>query len=110
MIDLPGMAPVRLVEPRPDGSVTIHVTPPVFMRCPRVSVDLNREQYARYLEWRLGHKMIQDALPDLSEDEREKLMTGLGPADFARLAAEPEEEAAPAGWKWGDPLSGAERK
>jgi hypothetical protein len=87
-IDLvPGMAPVREVAPQADGSVIIHVTPPAFMRCPRVSVTLSRGQYARYLEWRLGHRFIQEALPELSEDEREKLMTGLGPADFARLLA-----------------------
>jgi len=85
------MAPVREVAPQADGSVTIYVTPPAFMRCPRVSVHLSREQYAGYIEWRLGHKLIQDALPELSEDEREKLMTGLGPADFARLAAEDED-------------------
>jgi hypothetical protein len=91
MIDLPGMAPVREVDPHADGSVTIYVTPPAFMRCPRVSVHLSREQYARYIEWRLGQKLIQDALPELGEDEREKLITGLGPADFARLAAEDEE-------------------
>lgn len=91
MIDLPGMAPVREVAPQTDGSVIVYVTPAAFMRCPRVRVHLSREQYTRYLEWRLGHKLLQDALPDLSADEREKLISGLGPADFARLAAEPEE-------------------
>jgi hypothetical protein len=86
-----GMMPVREVAPQADGSVIIYVTPPAFMRCPRVSVHLTREQYAGYLEWRLGHKLIQEALPDLSEDEREKLISGLGPVDFARLETEDEE-------------------
>jgi hypothetical protein len=92
VVDLvPGMTPVREVAPQADGSFVVYVTPPWFMRCPRVSVHLNREQYVRYMEWRLGHKLIQEALPELGEDEREKLITGLGPADFARLAAEDED-------------------
>jgi hypothetical protein len=61
------------------------------MRLPRVSVCLDASQYDRYCAWRLGRGMIQELLPELSDDDREKLMSGIGPADFARLTREDAE-------------------
>lgn len=40
-------------------------------------VVLTNGQYDRYKQWCAGGILIQDALPDLSKDDRETLMTGL---------------------------------
>lgn len=40
-------------------------------------IELNDEEYARYQEWRRGKMLIQEALPNLSADEREMLKTGI---------------------------------
>ena len=91
MIEIPGFAPSRRVEKTDDGYV-IHVRPPSTIGdYPEVSVMLTESQYERYQWWRRG-KLIQEALPDLSDDQREMLMTGLRDADFHRIAHDPEED------------------
>lgn len=40
-------------------------------------VVLTPEQIERYKEWKSGEEMIQDVLPDLSPETREKLKTGI---------------------------------
>jgi hypothetical protein len=89
---IPGMKPNRREEAHPDGSVTVFVTPPEFMKKPEVSVKLTADQYRRYLEWREGRPMIQEALPELSVSEREKLMSGLGDDDFHEVTRDPEDD------------------
>jgi hypothetical protein len=64
----------------------IYVTPPSILGLPTVSVELTKDQYRRYRRWIEGIDLIQNALPDLSASEREKLMTGLGDEDFHRFA------------------------
>jgi hypothetical protein len=90
-VELPGFSPTRAVAFQDDGTCIVYVTPPPFMRLPRVSVHLDASQYDRYCAWRLGRGMIQELLPELSDDDREKLMSGIGPEDFARLAREDAE-------------------
>ena len=83
MIEIPGFTPSRRIEKTSDG-YTVHVRPPTTMgEYPEVSVKMTEEQFDRYLWWRRG-KLIQEALPDLSDDQREMLMTGLRNADFPR--------------------------
>ena len=36
----------------------------------------------RYLAWREGKVLIQDAFPDISPDAREFIMTGITPAEW----------------------------
>jgi len=91
MIEIPGFAPSRRVEKTDDGYV-VHVRPPPMIGdFPEVSVQLTEDQYERYQWWRRG-KLIQEALPDLSVDQREMLMTGLCNEDFLRIAHDPEED------------------
>jgi hypothetical protein len=89
-MEIPGFKPVRRVEQTKEGW-RVYVTPPATVgRYPEVSVLLTEEQYAYYLRWRNGGIMIQD-IPGLSVSEREKLMTGLGDADFHRATRDPDE-------------------
>ena len=81
---IPGMGPTRREEKDGDGWI-VYVQAPAFMAVPEVSVALSNDQYVRYLSWRRGDQMIQDALPELSIDEREKLLTGLDDAHFKRI-------------------------
>ena len=39
-------------------------------------VDVDRNGY---VQWSIGDKLIQDALPTLSSDDRERLLTGICP-------------------------------
>jgi hypothetical protein len=79
---IPGMSPTRREEKLTDGGKRIYVKAPAFMGTPEVSVDLTKEQYTRYVLWRDNRTLIQEALPELSIDEREKLMSGLDDAHF----------------------------
>jgi len=92
-MDINGFTPSRRVE-KNDKRYTVYVRPPqIIGTMPEVSVTLTIGQYGRYLLWRDGAQLIQDALPDLSPSEREMLMTGLTDEDFAKLAGEPDEAA-----------------
>ena len=65
---------------------------PDFMHLQPQSIWLTNDQYARYCEWQSGPLLIQEALPDLSDDEREILMSGIGPDDWDRLYADDDED------------------
>lgn len=55
---------------------TVTVTPHPFFNIGKRSatVRLNDNQMERYVLWRKGGLMIQDALPELTVDERDKLL------------------------------------
>lgn len=90
-MDLNGFSPTRRVVKR-GHHYYVYVKPPQIVgNYPEVDVMLTEDQYQRYLLWREGPLLIQDALPDLSLSEREKLMTGLGDEDFQKMARDPEE-------------------
>jgi len=92
-IDLiPGFAPTRGVRREPDDSFTVTVKPPAFMGLPQVEVRLTRRQYLNYLRWINGDAMIQELLPELSADDREKLLSGIGDEDFRRLARDEDDQ------------------
>jgi hypothetical protein len=92
-MDLNGFTPSRRVERHIDGNgYTVYVKPPKIVgEYPEVCVTLTLEQYQRYLLWREGPLLIQDALPELSPSTREMLMTGLCDEDFQKIAHDPEE-------------------
>lgn len=93
MTDLiPGFTPSRRVE-RTEQGWRVYVKPPTLVGdYPEVSVLLTNGQYARYLGWRGGGLMIQEALPELSASQREVLMTGLGDEDFHRIIRDPDDD------------------
>jgi hypothetical protein len=82
-IDVLGFGPKRTVV-QVGENYCITVTPPTATKLKARSVTLNADQWLRYQAW-LGGRLIQDALPDLSDDDREILITGIGPEDFAKL-------------------------
>ncbi len=89
MMEIPGFMPTRRVEQTADGFI-VYVKPPAFVGTAEVRVFLTSEQYTRYKLWREGPLMIQEALPELTASEREKLMSGLGDEDFHRIAGDDE--------------------
>jgi len=74
----------------------VSVQPPAMIGGEAVQVRLTPEQFERYKTWRDNKVMIQIALPDLSPEMREMLMTGLSPEKqktlFAPDTREMEEE------------------
>jgi hypothetical protein len=85
-----GMNPTYEETILKDG-VLIRVTPAKAF-CPDYSareVLLTKDQYVRYVKWRNRKVLIQEALPELSDEQRETLMTGLVGEDFI----DPDEDA-----------------
>jgi hypothetical protein len=66
------------------------VTPPAITKLPGASIILDDDQYERYQRWLDSRELIQHALPELTKEEREILITGIGPDDFNRIAREAE--------------------
>lgn len=74
-----GFGPKRTILRNPDNAGwVVVITPPEFINPSRTSVrvSLSDDQFRRYGDW-LNGKLIQEAMPDLSPSDREKLMTGL---------------------------------
>jgi hypothetical protein len=70
-----------------DGRWEVSVTPPdVLGPKPTVTVVLTGGQFNRYRQWKANQLMIHEALPELSDSDREKLQTGLGDEEFDKLA------------------------
>ena len=82
LADQLGFGPKRETLAQLDGSVLVFVTPPAFMNLPTQTIRLSGDQYSRYTAWRNGVGLIQDQLPELTADQREVLMSGLGPEQF----------------------------
>lgn len=64
----------------------IHVTCPCCGKEQVVTVDVNR-----YEAWRRGELMIQHALPDLTPDQREVLLSGICPECWDKMFKEDPE-------------------
>jgi hypothetical protein len=76
-IDRLGLGPASNEEFNADGSVIVTVIPPKWAHAgDGKSVTLSQKQYKKYLEWMAGSLLIQEALPDLSDDDREILLNG----------------------------------
>lgn len=90
MVDPSFSAKRRVVQV--EGGYVVYVTPPpIIGKFPTTSVKLTADQYQRYLEWHDGSAMIQEALPDLSDSEREILMSGLSDEDFYKITKSDED-------------------
>lgn len=89
-IVLDEMLPSRTATPDREGWL-ISVSAPEFMHLQPQSIWLTNHQYERYCEWQNGMLLIQEALPELSGDEREILLSGIGPDDWNRLYADDDE-------------------
>ncbi|MDO8683950.1 MAG: hypothetical protein Q7N50_10770 [Armatimonadota bacterium] len=90
-IEMPGFTPTRSAAK--DGNMWIvTVAPPPFMNLPPQSLRLTEDQYNRYLSSLSGPLLIQEALPELTIDEREILLSGIGPADWDRMFPPDEDE------------------
>ena len=68
--------------------MTITMTHPVTGKDNDMELDVTNEQLQA---WRTG-TLIQDAMPKLTADEREFLITGLLPGEFERMFAKGEPE------------------
>ena len=55
--------------------------------------DIEPQEFnRRYAEYRTNGLMIQDAFPDLNEDEREFMLTGITPAEWDVLFNDRDED------------------
>jgi hypothetical protein len=88
---LSGMFPTREEEPHGENYL-VTITPPAFMGGEPQKVILTPDQFARYLTWKDRGVLIQNALPDLSPSDREKLMSGLDDEGFKKACGSSDEE------------------
>ena len=76
-IDLLGMGPKREVADLSNGNFLIRVTPPEWSGYTESKhIELTPDQYSRFNEWMQTGILIQDALPELTPEEREILISG----------------------------------
>lgn len=54
----------------------------------KVTLPITEEMYNR---WKVRHQLIQDVFPHLDKEEREFLMTGYTPDDWAKIFPPKEE-------------------
>ena len=68
----------------------------VRTRCPICEnehvLKLTPNQYERYLNYKNGHGHIQDLLPEISADDRERLITGICPVCWHQIMEDNENE------------------
>jgi hypothetical protein len=88
---IPEFAPKRDAKKTADGWL-VTVTPPAFMACPGASVLLTDAQYLRYEMWRNGAGQIQDLLSDIKSEDREVLLSGIGPDEWAERYPEEDDD------------------
>lgn len=87
-IDRMGLGPTRTAVTVDDGWI-VTVTPPAATGLNGHSLRLSNDQYERYQAWfEVGTILIQHALPELSNEQREILMTGIGPEDYMKIYEE----------------------
>ena len=76
----------RSAEKLPSGNYKVTVGPPPDMQVDGASVELGAEDYERYCAWLASHgEPIQNFLPDLADDKREALLTGLTPDTWTQV-------------------------
>ena len=82
--------PVREVTRFQGNEIDITVTPPPFIGGEASVVTLTKCEYQRFLDWQSGNTLIQEALPSLTPDQREILLTGINAQKFTELFGEEE--------------------
>jgi hypothetical protein len=77
--DMLGFGPRREFNNNEDGTISVFVTAnPAFIKNPAThEVKLTASQFERMQNWLHGTVMIQNALPELSPQQREFLVSGL---------------------------------
>jgi hypothetical protein len=87
MIDMvdPSFTPTRRVKRVVTGYIVYVKPAPIMGDHPEGSVFLTPEQYERYLRWCNGLAPIKQALPELSDSERQIVMTGFDEEDLYKL-------------------------
>lgn len=81
-MEILGMGPTREAT-KVEGGWVVRVTPPAWSGFGPSSLKLTDDQYERYVAWREGRiALIQEALPDLSADKREVLLSGIGSMEW----------------------------
>ena len=87
-----GLGPTRKVTyMTATQSWQIDIQAPAAMKCPPYRIILNTDQYIRYKCWERGELMIQEALPELTADEREQLMSGINQKRWDEMFKESDE-------------------
>jgi hypothetical protein len=72
----------------PNGTALIIRYSPCSGKFNKITLPITEEQYSR---WRDKRQLIQDVFPNLDKEEREFLMTGYTPEDWAKMFP-PEKE------------------
>jgi hypothetical protein len=92
-IDAMGLGPSREAVREPQGRWRVTVRPPAWSRCgDGASLTLTEAQYAQYRQWLDGGALIHEALADLSDGQRELLMTGIDETKFNELFRDIDNE------------------
>jgi len=79
----------RTIEWRGDRCVVTVSSP--FVTVPE-TVTLTVDQAKRFVDWERTGIKIQDALPDLTDDDREIILTGIGPAKWEEMFGEDDDD------------------
>ena len=70
----------RHAERLPSGNYKVTIDPPPQMEVRSGSVELGPDEYARYCAWLNSRgEPIQKYLPDLDDEKRELLLSGMTP-------------------------------
>jgi hypothetical protein len=87
-----GLGPKREHTKLDDDIYHVRVTPPAWSGFSGSYILLSADQFRRYSEDYLkGGKMIQEALPDLNDDQREILRSGIAPWEWDEKIKEEDE-------------------
>ena len=66
----------------PDGTAMVIRYSMLTGKFNKCTLKLTRQQYD---DWQVKRRLIQDAMPHLDKEEREFLMTGYTPEDWAKM-------------------------
>lgn len=91
MVTVPGFGPKYAYgKNTDDDNYTVVVTPPTITQFGPSSLTLTEDQFIRFKIWLVNGGLIQEMLPDLNDDEREILLTGIGPEEWDETFGEDE--------------------
>jgi hypothetical protein len=94
--DKMGLGPKRVLTKNFDGvTYTLTVTPPAWsgFEPGRTSqLILTKDQVDKYTEWLHGKWLIQDAFPELTNSQRETILTGIPNDEFKKMAEEENDD------------------
>lgn len=77
-----GLGPTRTETRLPDGCYAIVVVPPKWTGFHGATIKLTPLQYEGYIRWMHGDLYLHEAIPSLTPEQREILMTGITPSEW----------------------------